>query len=239
MEITKRELIASIILLAILFIIGLFLGELINNDHLDNVAKYNKALKIKDSEIFSYAMKTNVGNSFIEGDFIVQDPVTFDEIDGEYAYLVKDKEEYTRHTRQVTTTDSKGKTHTKTEVYYTWDNVSTERKKASTISLLGINFDIEKFNLPSKERITTIYKGTDTRFIYYGVPKEFHGTIFSYLSEDTIQGKSIDIYTSTIEDTLDMLTTNFWIYIFWAFWIFLSLSATYYFCIHDNDWLNS
>lgn len=239
MEITNRELIASVIILAIMFIIGLFIGDFINNDHLDSVAKYNKALKIKDEDTFKYAMKTNIGNAFIEGDFITLDPVSEDRIDGEYTHITVEKEEYTKHKREVTYKDSKGKTKTKTEIYYTWDYVSTKRYTATKISFLNVTFDLGKFSIPSKEYLTTKYQGSDIRYKYYVVPKTFHGTIFSYLSDNTIQGNSLTIYPSSIESTLDFLTSNTLIYFFWIIWTVLSLFVAYYFCVQENDWLNS
>lgn len=239
METTNKELIASVIILAIMFIIGLFIGDKINDAHLDDVAKYNKALKIKEPEVFQYAMKTNIGNAFIEGDFSAVDPVTYDDLEDGYMYVVREKEEYTRHTRQVTYKDSKGKTHTKTEVYYTWDNVATDRQKATKVLFMGVEFSIDKFSIPSKERIKTVYLNPDTRYIYSGVPKTFHGTIFSYLSDNTIQGNSLTIYPSSIESTLDFLTSNIIIYFFWIVWIIFSVFIAYYFCVQENDWLNS
>lgn len=239
MEITKREIIASVSILAIMFIIGLFISDSINNAHLDDVAKYNKALKITDEEVFKYSMSTNIGNAFVEGDFSTVDPVTYDDLEDSYLYVMQEREEYTRHTREVTYKDSNGKTKTKTEVYYTWDSVATDRKKATKITLLGVEFAINKFSLPSASHIKTVYLDSDTRYKYYAIPKDFHGTIFSYLSENTLQGDNIDVYYKNIAETLDYLTSDASVIFFWIIWIMISCLLAYGFCILDNNWLNS
>ena len=73
-------------------------------------------------------------------------------------YLKKVKEQYTMHTREVTTTDTKGKKHTKIETYYTWDKVATIKKESTKVTFLGLEYDYNKFKLPSAKYIKTIKK---------------------------------------------------------------------------------
>ena len=51
--------------------------------------------------MFQYGMDTNVGNAFVYGDLKAVDTVTYPEISGEYMYVEKVKERYTKHTRRV------------------------------------------------------------------------------------------------------------------------------------------
>ena len=85
--------------------------------------KYNTALQIdNNSEMFSYGMRTDIGNAFVHGDLKAVDTVTYPEIGGAYMYVEKIKEKYTMHTRTVTYTTGSGKTrqtHTRTETYWT------------------------------------------------------------------------------------------------------------------------
>lgn len=62
MEITKREVIASVSILAILLIIGFVISGFIADAENDAISRYRKALKINnDPKVFEYAMSTNVG----------------------------------------------------------------------------------------------------------------------------------------------------------------------------------
>ena len=87
MEITKREIIASISILAIMLIIGFYISGKISEHHQDENSIYNKAMKIKQQDIFEYSMKTNVGNAFVEGELIALNPVTYDKLKGGFDKL--------------------------------------------------------------------------------------------------------------------------------------------------------
>lgn len=127
-EITKREVLASIAIIAMLLIVGLGISDKISDKIADKNEKYNKAIKIESKELFDYGMRTDVGNAFVYGELKAVDPVTYPEINGEYMYVEKVKERYTMHTRTVTYTTGSGKnrmTHTRTEHYWTWDKSQT------------------------------------------------------------------------------------------------------------------
>ena len=109
-EITKREILASISIIAVMLLIGFTISGRISNYILDRNEKYNKAIKIESSDLFEYGMRTNVGYAFVYGDLKAVDTVSYPEINGEYMYIEKIEEHYNMHTRTVTTTDSKGKT---------------------------------------------------------------------------------------------------------------------------------
>ena len=84
MEITKREIIISISISAVMLIIGLFISGKITDIQNDRNAEYQKAVHIEDPELFQHGMDTNIGNAFVYGDLRAVDAVTFDEIGGEY-----------------------------------------------------------------------------------------------------------------------------------------------------------
>lgn len=127
-EITKREILASISIIAMMLLIGFVISGRISNYILDRNEKYNKAIKIESSDLFEYGMRTNVGYAFVYGDLKAVDAVSYPEINGEYMYIEKIEEHYNMHTRTVTTTDSKGKTHTRTETYWSWDYQEAKNK---------------------------------------------------------------------------------------------------------------
>ena len=166
-EITKREIIASISILAIMLISGFTISDKIDDYYQDQNAKYNKAFKISnDKDLFDYAMKTNVGNSFVEGELESVDKVNINDIPGDYMIIEKVKEKYTMHTRTVTTTVN-GKTRTRVETYWTWDRVGTETFKSKEINFLGNKFKSSKFNLPDTEYLKTIKESSHIRYKYY------------------------------------------------------------------------
>lgn len=91
MEITKREVLTSVSIVAVMLLIGFLISGKIQNSIMDNNERYNKAVKIEDEELFRYGMDTNVGDAFVYGDLEAVDTVTFPEIGGEYMYVKKRK----------------------------------------------------------------------------------------------------------------------------------------------------
>lgn len=239
MEITKREIIASISILAVFLILGILISSKISDSILDKNEKYYKALKIDNKELFEYGMNTSVGNAFVYGDLNILDPVSYPEIGGEYAEVKKVKERYTKHTRTVTYTDSKGKTQVKTETYWSWDVVGSESITSTRCTFLGVDFDYSKFDVGEKQYIKTINDGFYVRYKYYGTPINMTGTIFTKLTSGSIEGEDITFYINrTINETIDYLESNYLLILFWVLWIPLTGFMIYKFCYLDNKWLN-
>ena len=83
MEITKREVLASVSIVAAMLLIGLLISGKIQNSIMDDNERYNKAVKIENEELFQYGIDTNVGDAFVYGDLEAVDTVTYPEIGGE------------------------------------------------------------------------------------------------------------------------------------------------------------
>ena len=133
-EITKREILASISIIAVMLLIGVLIAGRISDWELDRNEKYNKAIKIETQDLFEYGMRTNVGNAFVYGELKAVDTVTYPELDSVYMYVEKVKEEYTRHTKTVTDYDEDGnKIGEHEEEYWTWDRVGSEEQICSEI----------------------------------------------------------------------------------------------------------
>lgn len=94
-EITKREILASISIIAVLLLIGFIISGKISDHLIDKNEKYNKAVKIKEQDLFEYGMRTDIGNAFVYGDLEAVDAVTYPEIGGKYMYVRKVEEHYT------------------------------------------------------------------------------------------------------------------------------------------------
>lgn len=86
-EITKREVLASISIIAVMILVGILISAKITERQMDRNEVYNKAVKIDSQEMFSYGMRTNVGNAFIYGTLQAVDPVSIKFCDEENANL--------------------------------------------------------------------------------------------------------------------------------------------------------
>ena len=194
MSVTKREVLFSIIIICVMLIIGIVIAGNINDTIMEKQQEYITALQIdNDKDLFEYGMRTNVGNAFIYGELKAVDTVTFDEIGGEYSYVEKVKEKYTRHTRTVTktkTVNGKARTYTDTEVYWTWDKVDSWDKHCEKITFLNVEFDYGKIHFPTYDYITTIKESSRIRYVYYGTGTNYTGTLYTSLSDNTINGAS-------------------------------------------------
>lgn len=200
--------------------------------------EYDTALQIdNDSELFAYGMRTNVGNAFVYGDLKAIDTVTYPEIEGEYSYVEKVKERYTRHTRTVTDYDEDGNViGSHEEEYWTWDRVDSWSKHSEKISFLDVEFDYGTIDFPYSSYITTIKESSKIRYKYYGSPTECTGTIYTVLKNNTINETSF-YNNSTIDSTIERLESSGELFLFWFLWIMLTCFCIYGFCYLDNWWL--
>ena len=82
MEITKREILASISIITIMILFGILISTKISEYQMDKNEIYNKAVKIEDRNMFQYGMDTNIGNAFVYGTLEAVDTVTYPEMDG-------------------------------------------------------------------------------------------------------------------------------------------------------------
>ena len=235
-EITKREIIASISIIAVMLLIGILISGKITESHLDQVEKYNKAAKITDQELFEYGMRTNVGNALVYGELIAADTVTYPEIGGEYMSVEKVEEHYTMHTRTYTTTDSDGNTEEHTETYWTWDKVDSWSKHCEKVTFLGVQFDYGQIYTPHENHIDTQKESYYVRYVYYGSPIKYTGTIFANLKDNTIA--DVNFYNgSDIEATMKGVESNIGVIFFWIAWIMLIIGCIYGFYRLENRWL--
>ena len=234
MTITKREIIVSIAIVALMLVFGFMIHGAISDSLMLKYQEYNTALQItEDTEMFKHAMKTNVGNSFVYGDLKCLDTVSYPDLKENYAYIKKVKEEYTAHTRVVST----GKTTT-VQTYYTWDEKSSESKHCNKITFLGVEFDYDQIDFVSSSYITTIKDpfDSDIRYVYYGAPTEYTGTLYSDVKNNTINGS--DFYDGRdIASVLDTLESGAELVLFWFGWIVLTGGLVVGFVYIDNHWL--
>lgn len=237
MEITKREVLASITIIAVMLILGFVISGRIDAHQIQKNSEYYKAVRITDTEQFRYGMDTSVGNAFVYGTLEAVDPVTYPEIGGQYLYVEKVEEHYNMHTRTVTTSDGKGHVQTRVETYWSWDWAGEEDIHSQRIRFLNVEMDYRKIQMPSEDYIDTSQESSYVRFKYYGVPITNTGTIYADLRDGTISDDSRFFVDTDIESAVKSMTTS-WIWLFWVVWLLLTGAAAFGFYYLDNDWLN-
>ena len=231
-EITKREILASVSIIAVMILIGVLISGKISEHQMDKNEVYNKAVKIESTDLFQYGMDTNIGNAFIYGDLQAVDTVTYPEIGGEYMYVEKVKEKYTMHTKRV----KQGKRWV-TRTYWTWDRVGSEDIKCKEISFCGITFKSNKFDIPGTDYIDTIKESSHIRYKYYGTGTRFTGTIFTELKDKTILDNTTFYNNMNIEETVERLESGGGEILFWILWFILIVACVFVFYYIDNTWL--
>lgn len=242
MTVTKREIIISIAIVAIMLLFGFMIADKITDARLDKLQEYNTALKIPDdnTELFQYALDTDVGNAFVEGTLKVTDPVAIEGLNGQYSYISRELEKYTQHTRIVTETyyvNGKAHTRTKTETYWTWDHQETDEWESKQVNFNGVDFSIDQIKMPSVRYHSTVSCGHHLRYVYHVRDIEWHGTIYAHLKNGTIQDRADFNANQNIEKMTESYTTFNGLWIFWPCWILLTGGLVFGFYYIDNRWL--
>lgn len=232
---------ASIVIFAIMLIFGFIISDKLSDSIEEDNTVYTTALRINSKEMFKYGMETSVGNAFIYGNLKAIDTVSYSEIDGEYMYLKKIKERYTKHTKRVKHTVGSGenkRTYYTTEEYWTWDVIETKRKHSKEVSFLGVRFPYEKLSIPSATYIETIQESSKIRYKYYGCKTKYTGTLFANLKDNTMLNTSQLYINMDIDKALESyLLDDSDITVFWILWVILTCVLIFAFCYLDNKWL--
>lgn len=237
-DITPREIMASVVIVGLMFLIGFAISGGIDNYIMDQNEEYNRAAKIESNDMFQYGMETDLGNAFVYGKLEPVDTVTYKEIDGKYYYIKKIKEEWTRHEEEIEVEDDDGKTHTETRVWYEWDEVSRESKECKRIKFAGKKFKLSKILFVDTSYIDTVRVSSDVRYKYYGMKaKLIKGTVYTKLKNNTIT--KCRLYESNLNNTVEVFKSEGKgsKILFWAFWIIGTGLIVFGFYYLDNRWL--
>lgn len=243
LDITRRELIASIAIVFAMIGIGFLISTSIHNAVSTENEKYFKAVKIdKDEDLFGYAIDTSVGNILSHGILKANQTVSDSMVDGEYFSIIKTEEHYVMKTRVVTYTDSNGKTQTRTETYWEWDEIKREKFNTETFNYLGKDFDFNIVKINHHKYLETVKKRglSSVRWKFYVIPKEFSGTMYSEAKNKTLSknelyaGKAIEKVMEEKEKAADIA-----VIVFWIFWVILTGALVFVFIALENRYLNN
>ena len=249
MEITLREILVSIAIFLVLSGIGhLIYG---NIDDKSVIKKYETAQIIEDNkEKLDYLINTKFGNVLVSSTFKTsdKDAVKFDEINGKYAFIKRVKERNTMHTRTVCSGSGKNNI-CRTETYWTWDYVDSDRKYAKNIDFLGYSFDGEKLlnQVPKKiykqkyKKIKDkyVYETSDVRYYYEYIPLNFKATIFTNTRDKEIFKDYTLFYEKTPEQAVENIksTTKNSKLLFIVVWSLMSAGVIFWYISLDNNYL--
>ncbi len=236
-RITLREILVSVILLAVFIIGGIKIAENITKNNLDKTQIYNTAHKVEEPDIFKHLMDTNGGNSFVYGTLKAVDPVSTPALEGEHLVIVMVYEEEFEKKRKVE--DDEGNVHY--ETYYEWEETGRDKLSATEVTFCGSTFPLSKFTNINENYVKTVNQNAfwdnDKRTKYYAVDAEMTGTIYSNLKDGTISDKT-SFHQSSLKETVDnYIPTGASVYVFWFFWILLMCGLIVGFCYIDNRWL--
>lgn len=240
--ITKREVLISIVIIFLLTTIGLTISNSIENNIEEQNEKYYKALKVDyEEEKFKYAINTDLGYVLARGKVKAVEGVHIDDIEGTYLKIRKEREEYTRHTREVEHTETIGnQTHTyyTTEVYYTWDYVSKEEFNSKQFEFLGVIFNYGTLNFNNSKYKEIKNVSSDVRYVYYVIPDEFEICLFTNIKNNTINENKI-YYDNNIENIIEskQCESKTAKIFFWIIWILMIIGIVGCFVYAENKYL--
>lgn len=243
MEVTKREILFSTVILAVMVGLGVWVSNPIVGSLTKNALETVSAVQARDSERFGYIKRTNAGRFLAEGPLVANDTITIPDIPGQYSYIEKVKEVYTMHTQVYTTSDGKGHVTTHVRTYWSWDVKGREKFETGDYTFLGERFTKNEIGYRAEsDKDTTIYngvlRGSKTRHVYYTTPvmveglmtgladgKSYSDLKFSrgVLIEDRIEGAERKILSVPI--------------VFWVFWFMLTGGLITLFYVLENKWL--
>ena len=260
MEITKRELLFSIVIIILSITIGLFVYSGLAENRREEAELYTKALKIQELEDFNYASETKVGNALVYSDCYTIESVVLPELKNEYAVIFKITEKYTKHTE--TYKDSNG--NTKKEITYSWDNYKQDTYNVNKIIFMdkSLSIGLFNFNLMNSEKLkltsetvsenvlsncnSTYYypngkyeREGNIRSRYQVIPLKFSGTMFMDFSKSEFTKDNTEFYyNNNIEEVIALKgDTKGFTLKFCIWWIFGTIIVLFLFFVIDNKWL--
>ena len=236
MEITKREVIFSVVIVSFLTIIGFMISNKIYKKQQDKNLRYTTAIQIDNNpDQFNYAIDTEIGNVLAYGTVKTIEPVSTS-IVGNSMYIKRDLEKYTMHTRTVHYTVN-GKSHTRIEHYWTWDHQKTDNFYANETSFLNRDFNTHFWvNLISTEYIGTESCGYHLRYSYSRIPIEVTGTLYTNIFDGKYNDSEFKRNT-TIHTAVDEFSIGWYLPVFWTIWIIITIVCVIGFYYIDNNWL--
>jgi hypothetical protein len=240
-RVTLREALFSIFLFGVLMLIGSlisgYIKSYVHNKHL----VYKQAMQIRNNpDEFKWAMATDVGHVFVEGQLKSVGTVTHPKLNIDVTEYSAVYQHYNMHTRPVTRTrsDGKGRSHTYTtiETYWTWDTYKRKHDSVTNVVFSGVEFDYKKFILDDFYKSKTVENGHRDRIVFNYILSELHGSLFGEIKHKTLDGK-IKLSDVSLDNLYKHYTTSILNTVFWIFWSIMSVVLIILFYLFENKWL--
>lgn len=228
-NISKKEWWIGLIVGLLALSISMLFEPALKDGLMKDIRTYQQALQVNnDQKTYAYAKMTNVGNVLAFGNITALDPVSIPELKQTYGAVLKVKEHYTMHTRQVCSSrDKKGNcTGYRTETYYEWDTVGSQRFASSEWNFLDVTLASDQISMTDGNLLTLdgstmndnyqgYYDGWhlyghsflgmpsgDDRYYFKVVPISFACTLFAKFLGDTVSdpisgSKVLHVYDGT------------------------------------------
>lgn len=257
MKVTRREIFVSVSIFILSLAIAIGLTISINAEFSAYKEVLHKALQIDDEEKIDYAKKTGAGLSFINFELRAKNLVENERLTEKYIAIYEHVEEHNMHTRVVTT----GKT-TRTEVYWSWDDVSRTVFHDDIIKFNDIEVPYNEVdgllfedilltsdntqNLGTgsiKSEYYILYtEGKDVRYSYSAVKTGVKYSALVLFETDKIKPFDEKFYigVKTIAQELESRYASFGsvYFIIWFLWLFITAVSIFIFYFLENKWLN-
>ncbi len=259
------------IIVVLLGLIVIGMGALGIKGHMDsngykNQVNYTTAIQSTKQDDFNYIVDSQQGRVLANGDFKAKGaPAKFDEMNKGYTYVHRSKEHYTMHTREVCS--GSGKTEScHTEIYYTWDEVSSDVAEVSQLTFMGRDYPTALFDFGDYNHGTSctefapagtngFFKGSkgcvdgdfyitdDDRYVYSTTPLSFNASFLAttYGGLKPFESNSIKLENKSIgqilKDVGKYQLISFWVVT--VLLIFLVIGAgfaAYAWVFEDGVW---
>lgn len=161
-NVTWRTIVRTILVMSISLLLSygfIELTTICTNSIMARNERFNNMVKVIDEDTLNYCINSQVDEFLIRGTAKADNPVTLEELTGEYSYIRRTKYHYESHTETytVTVSDGNGKSHieTKTRIVWDWENKGSDKWSTNTVTLLNKTFT---FNNTSHSSRTIRYK---------------------------------------------------------------------------------
>lgn len=237
MEITIREAIVSVGIIALFIFLGVWISSSAFSD--DRLVAYETAHVLTTESLYQHATKTNLNNTLSYGELAAVHPVSDDMIDGQYMAIDRVEEHYTMKTRMVSYSCGKDNKDTcwTTEIYWEWDVVASVNTATDEVMFLGSTLPYERVSSLSKHHHSTVEGGDHQRFEFYVLETSLMTSIY-----ESSMGDDLALYPHTepqavidnIEGSLRDGRIKMWIAL-----TIITIETILVFFYADNHWLES
>lgn len=244
-EITKREVLFSTVILAVMVGLGVWLSNPILKKATERDFKVISATRVKDADNFDYIRRTNVGHFLAEGELIANDTLRNPDIPGIYSKIIKVTEEYTEHTEEYEEEDEDGNVTTHTRTYWSWDEVKREEDESKTFTFLGKRFSAKEIgyristtkNATVKDKNKSFW-GPERRFVYYTAPITVYGLMDGNADYKAYQDLNFR-RDYTIDKAVERANKRMKgePIAFWILWLIMTGAIMTLFYVCENKWL--